>query len=117
MKIHLLQSIDIEDNEGNIINNPSINTRIEYAKTRFSTEKPINFQAPNGIKEIESRLRDMALNVAYTDNDILTMLSEWGVITNELTNLEYFEVIENYWSSLAYFLYQLFVNKNVPTSF
>ena len=54
MKIHLLQSIEIEDNEGNVINNPSIDARIEYAKARFSVEKPIDFQAPNGIKELES---------------------------------------------------------------
>lgn len=114
IKKHLLESIDIEDKKGNLIENPTIQARIDYASSRFNNEMSGTITRSGNQQAIESWLRGLAINVDFYNNDIIKMYEGWGAINKDLTDDEHTALIDSYWHSLAFNLSALFRGHFVP---
>ena len=114
IRIHLIESITPEDNEGYLIESPTIHARINYAKERFNSEMGYLIPRIGRQPAINEWLQGLAINIEYNNYNIVEMYKKWGAVNSDLTDDDRIDVVAIYWDSLAFNLSGLFRGYRIP---
>jgi len=81
---------------------------IDYIKNRFNGEVKWRIERDGEHSAMVDWLQGLALNIEYMNYNIELLGIEWGYITNDSTDKQKGNFVDNYWSLMATKILQLF---------
>jgi len=111
VKSYILECIE-EDGEGNPIATTA--DKIAYLKQRFNSEYAYNIKRLGALKACTDWLQGLALNIEFTNYEILELAKSWGSLADDATEKQEDAIISNYWHFMANKCLQLMNGYRVP---
>ena len=87
---------------------------IEYIGNRFHSEMGWSISSIGEHATMVSWLQGIALDIAYTNSDIINLAVKWGSLDENATEGEQGKILDNYWRLMATKTLQLVHQCRVP---
>jgi len=103
IKAYLLSVIDSDGFENEPYFNECLTDKdkIRFLRGRFVSEYQWHINRSGKLKAALDWMQGLALNVEYMNHSIVEMIKEWQGIKHDLTDDQYMDIVDGYWSSLS----------------
>ena len=108
VKLYILECVSSNAETRNVVD------IIEYIGNRFHSEMGWSISSIGEHATMVSWLQGIALDIAYTNSDIINLAVKWGSLDENATEGEQGKILDNYWRLMATKTLQLVHQCRVP---